>query len=104
MATENILMSAVKKGGDRQELHEKIRVHSMEAAKVVKTEGKPNDLVSRIAADDSFDLTISEINDILLPENFIGRAPEQTTEFLNEVVRPILDENPDYISGADLSV
>ncbi|MBR5587180.1 MAG: adenylosuccinate lyase [Clostridia bacterium] len=104
MATENILMSAVKKGGDRQELHEKIRVHSMEAAKVVKTEGKPNDLISRIAADDSFDLTISEINDILLPENFIGRAPQQTTEFLNEVVRPILDANPDYISGADLSV
>ena len=104
MATENILMSAVKKGGDRQELHEKIRVHSMEAAKVVKTEGKPNDLISRIAGDKSFDLTIGEINDILLPENFIGRAPEQTTEFLNEVVRPILDANPDYIKGADLSV
>ncbi len=104
MATENILMSAVKKGGDRQELHEKIRVHSMEAAKVVKTEGKPNDLISRIAADDTFDLTISELNGILEPENFIGRAPEQTTEFLNDVVYPILKDNPDYIKAADLSV
>ena len=104
MATENIMMSAVKKGGDRQELHEKIRVHSMEAAKMVKVEGKPNDLASRIACDDAFGLSLSEINDILKPENFIGRAPEQTTEFLNEIVYPILKENPDYIKGADLSV
>ena len=104
MATENILMSAVKKGGDRQELHEKIRVHSMDAAKVVKIEGKPNDLVTRIAADDSFDLTTDEINDILEPENFIGRAPAQTDEFLNDVVYPILKENPDYVKAADLSV
>lgn len=104
MATENILMSSVKKGGDRQELHEKIRVHSMEAAKVVKTEGKPNDLISRIAADDSFDLTTAEINDILKPENFIGRAPEQTTEFLTDIVYPILEENPDYSKASDLSV
>ncbi|MFA7636943.1 MAG: adenylosuccinate lyase [Monoglobales bacterium] len=104
MATENILMSAVKKGGDRQELHEKIRVHSMEAAKVVKVCGKPNDLISRIAADPVFGLTISEIENILSPKNFIGRAAEQTTEFLNEIVYPILESNPDYIKAADLYV
>lgn len=91
MATENIMMQAVKKGGDRQELHEKIRVHSMEAAKMVKMEGKANDLIERIQADPSFDLDQEELKNILKPSNFIGRAPQQTEEFINEWVHPILE-------------
>ncbi len=82
MATENIMMDAVKRGGDRQALHERIRVHSIEAARVVKEQGEPNDLVSRIAADPMFNITEEEIYEILLPENFIGRSVEQVTEFL----------------------
>lgn len=81
MATENIMMQAVKKGGDRQELHEKIRVHSMAAARVVKEEGKPNDLLDRICADSSFHMDRDEIHSILKPELYIGRAPSQTEEF-----------------------
>ncbi|MCD7723505.1 MAG: adenylosuccinate lyase [Clostridiales bacterium] len=96
MATENIMMSAVKKGGDRQELHEKIRQHSMAAAQIVKAEGGKNDLVDRIAADSAFGMTKEEILHELRPENFIGRAPQQTAEFLAEVIKPILDENKDY--------
>ena len=93
MATENIMMDAVKKGGDRQELHEKIRQHSMAAGAVVKVEGGKNDLVDRIAADPAFMTTKEEILAILKPSNFVGRAPEQTADFLAEVVKPILDEN-----------
>jgi adenylosuccinate lyase len=91
MATENILMEAVKKGGDRQELHERIRVHSMEAANSVKLRGEKNDLIERIASDKVFGLKIEELDAILLPENFIGRAPEQVDVFLEEFVKPILD-------------
>lgn len=93
MATENILMEAVKKGGDRQELHEKIRLHSMDAAKVVKQEGKNNDLLIRIANDSSFNLTISEINNLLDPKLYIGRAPEQVVEFIDTYIKPILETN-----------
>lgn len=93
MATENIMMDAVKKGGDRQELHERIRVHSMEAARQVKMEGKPNDLIDRIAADPIFQLTREELDRILKPEQFIGRAPEQVREFLEEDVGPVLAAN-----------
>lgn len=89
MATENIMMRAVKKGGDRQLLHEKLRTYSIEAAAQVKQEGKPNDLVSRIAADPSFGLTASELNQILEPENFIGRSVEQVEEFLSEELAPL---------------
>ncbi len=85
MATENIMMDAVKRGGDRQELHERIRIHSIEAARVVKEEGKSNDLVSRIAADSLFNISEEEILNILKPENFIGRSIEQVTEFLDEI-------------------
>lgn len=92
MATENIMMDAVKKGGNRQELHERIRVHSMEAGKAVKQEGKPNDLLERIAADESFAVTIDELNSILKPEKYVGRAPQQTEDFINEVVDPILEQ------------
>ncbi|MCJ7855810.1 adenylosuccinate lyase [Lachnospiraceae bacterium NSJ-143] len=99
MATENIMMDAVKKGGNRQELHEKIRVHSMDAGKVVKTEGKPNDLLERIAADPSFGLTIDELNSIMDAKNFVGRAPQQTEEFLDNIVKPVLDANKELLSG-----
>ena len=93
MATEMILMEGVKRGGDRQELHELIRIHSMEAAKQVKMEGKPNDLIERIIADDEFKMTEEEILAILEPENFVGRAPEQVTEFVQAYVEPILEAN-----------
>lgn len=97
MATENIMMDAVKAGGDRQELHEKIRVHSMAAGKVVKEEGKANDLLERIAADDSFGMTMEQLQSIMKPENFVGRAPQQTEEFIREVIQPILDDNQDVL-------
>ena len=99
MATENIMMSAVKKGGDRQELHEKLRVHSQAAAAVVKQEGLPNDLIDRVCADPDFNLTKEEIVAFLKPENFVGRAPEQVAEFLENVVKPILAENAGKIAG-----
>ena len=103
MATENIMMDAVKKGGDRQELHEKIRQHSMAAGAVVKVEGGKNDLVDRIAADPAFMTTKEEILAILKPENFVGRAPEQTADFLNEVVGPILAKEKDLL-GVDVEI
>ena len=77
MATENILMEAVKRGGDRQELHERIRVHSMEAARMVKEEGKENDLLERIANDPSFNLNMEELTKVLNPHNYIGRSIQQ---------------------------
>ena len=105
MATENIMMQAVKKGGDRQQLHEAIRQHSMAAAKVVKEEGGDNDLVDRIAADPIFKITKEEILSTLTPEHFTGRAPEQVTEFLTECVKPVLDANKDVLGEkAELSV
>ncbi|MDP4121318.1 MAG: adenylosuccinate lyase [Bacillota bacterium] len=87
MATENIMMNAVKLGADRQELHEKIRVHSMAASKVIKEEGGENDLLERIANDASFKTTIEQLNAILAPEKYTGRAKEQTEEFLNDVYK-----------------
>lgn len=93
MATENILMEAVKRGGDRQVLHERIRVHSMEAARRVKEEGKPNDLIDRIADDPSFGFSREELIKTLAPENFIGRSCEQVEEFLSEHVLPLLKRN-----------
>ncbi len=97
MATENILMAAVKKGGDRQELHERIRQHSMAAGKVVKVEGKPNDLLERIAADPAFGMTIEELRAELVPQNFVGRAPQQVAQFLQNDVQPILDRYRDLL-------
>ncbi len=93
MATENILMQAVKGGGDRQKLHERIRLHSMEAAKQVKVEGKENDLIKRICEDEQFSITEDEIKSVLKPENFIGRAPAQVVEFISEFIDPIIKEN-----------
>ena len=95
MATENVMMDAVKRGGNRQELHERIRVHSMEAAKVVKEQGGENDLLARIAADPIFGVTLEELHDIVKPEKYVGRAPVQTEEFLAEVVGPVLERYKD---------
>ena len=97
MATENIMMDAVKRGGDRQELHEKIREYSMEAGKRVKAEGLQNNLPELIANDEAFGLTLDEIKAIMKPENFIGRAPKQTSDFLSEQVKPVLEKYKDLI-------
>ena len=104
MATENIMMDAVKKGGDRQELHEKIRVHSMAAGRVVKEEGGKNDLIERIVNDTSFDLTFEEIEKILKPENFIGRAANQVEELIKEYVEPLLKESASIAADVELTV
>ena len=99
MATENIMMDAVKKrGADRQQLHEKIREHSMAASRVVKVEGGENDLLERIAADAAFGVTIEELEKILKPENYTGRAKEQTEDFLNECIKPVLEKYADVES------
>ena len=95
MATENIMMDAVKRGGNRQELHERIRVHSMEAGKQVKVEGKENDLLERIAGDEMFGVTLDELKALLDPSKYVGRSPEQVTEFLTECVNPVLDKYKD---------
>lgn len=92
MATENILMDAVKRGGDRQQLHERIREHSMAAARVVKEEGGENDLLARIAADPAFGVTAGELGGLVDPAKFVGRAPRQTEEFLRDTVGPVLDK------------
>lgn len=97
MATENILMKAVKKGGDRQELHERIRIHSMAAAQRVKGEGLNNDLIERIINDNSFGLSKEEILEAINPLKFVGRAPGQVLEFIEECVEPILRENIDAL-------
>lgn len=97
MATENIMMEAVKRGKDRQELHEKIRVHSMAAAQRVKGEGLDNDLIDRIINDDSFGLTKEEILGIIDPAKFVGRAPSQVVEFIDEYVNPIIDANQEAL-------
>lgn len=97
MATENIMMEAVKKGGDRQELHEKIRGYSMEASQRVKGEGLNNDLIDRIIADGGFGLTENEIRDIIDPNKFIGRSPSQVEEFIEEYINPILENNSEAL-------
>jgi adenylosuccinate lyase len=93
MATENIMMDAVKAGGDRQELHERIRELSMEAGRNVKAEGKDNNLLELIAADPAFNLTLEELQKTMDPAKYVGRAPLQVDQFLNGVVRPMLEEN-----------
>jgi adenylosuccinate lyase len=96
MATENIMMDAVKfRGADRQVLHEKIRQHSMEASKVIKEQGGENDLLERIANDEAFGVTLEDLEKILQPEKYTGRAKEQTEDFLNEEVKPVLEKYND---------
>lgn len=100
MASENILMEAVKKGKDRQNLHERIRIHSMEAAKMVKVHGKKNDLIERIVNDKEFNLTLNEVKDVLNPGNYIGRSVEQVSDYLSENIYSIIN----LISEKDLDV
>ncbi|PKK39308.1 Adenylosuccinate lyase [Clostridiaceae bacterium JG1575] len=101
MATENILMAAVKRGKDRQELHERIRVHSMESAKNVKQEGLDNDLLQRLCDDPAFDLTKADLESILDPIQYIGRAPQQVTSFVAQIVDPLLLANKDLLQDLD---
>ncbi|MGN1305399.1 MAG: adenylosuccinate lyase [Oscillospiraceae bacterium] len=105
MASENIMMDAVKKGGDRQALHEKIRTYAMEAGKQVKEFGLDNDLIERILADPEFNTSREEIEAILQPENFTGRSAQQTEEFVNGLIKPILEANKDIMGEkAELTV
>lgn len=97
MATENIMMDAVKAGGDRQELHERIRELSMEAGKTVKVEGKDNNLLKLIAADPAFNLSLEDLQRSMDPKKYIGRAKEQTERFVNTVVQPILDSHKELL-------
>lgn len=97
MATENIMMDAVKAGGDRQELHEKIRTLSMEAGRNVKVEGKENNLLELIAADPAFNMTLEELRKTMEPSKYIGRSREQVEAFLSGVIAPILEENKDLL-------
>jgi len=97
LATENILMEAVKAGGDRQDLHERIRRHSQAAAAVVKQEGGRNDLLDRLAGDDAF--AAVDLKSTLDPARFVGRAPEQVDEFVAEVVNPIRAKYPEALGG-----
>lgn len=105
MATENIMMDAVRRGGDRQELHERLREHSMAAARKVKEEGGDNDLIERICADPAFGLKREEVEAILDPARFTGRSAEQVEEYLRDVVNPVLDANRELLGErAQLSV
>ena len=104
MVTEDILMAAVQKGGDRQKLHEKIREHSMMAAEQVKTFGNENDLVSRIADDSDFGMTVEEIQEIMNPSNLTGRASSQVSDYLWNEVYPVLAENKHYLDNIDTNV
>ena len=105
MATENIMMDAVKRGGDRQELHERIRELSMEAGAVVKQQGGKNDLMERIAKEPMFGMSLEDLQKILEPKNFVGRAPQQVEEYINGQVKPVLDANKDIlIADAQLNV
>ena len=104
MATENILMDAVKRGGDRQELHERIRTHSLAAGHRVKDEGKENDLLERIAADPAFGLTREEVMGHLDPSAYIGCCPEQVDAFLRDEIAPVLARYPDALSGQETEI
>ena len=99
MATENIMMDAVEKGGNRQELHEKLRVHAQLAARHVKEEGGENDMIERVAADPSFQLNEEDLRAVLKPENYTGRSAEQVTEYLDEIIRPLLKETAGEAGG-----
>ncbi|MCQ2505132.1 MAG: adenylosuccinate lyase [Saccharofermentans sp.] len=104
MATENIMMEAVKRGGDRQALHEKIRVASMEAGKTVKVEGKPNNLLDLIVDDPEFGLDRESLESLLDPKLYIGRCPEQVTTFINEAIKPVLDSHADDLNIDDVEL
>ena len=104
MATENILMDAVKRGVDRQALHERIRTHALAAGQRVKGEGKDNDLLERIAADPAFGLSRQEVFRHLDPAAYIGCCPQQVERFLDQQVRPVLDRYPDALQGTGAEI
>ncbi len=104
MASENILMEAVKKGGDRQDLHERLRVHSMAASEKVKIDGEKNDLLERIATDDLFPVNTEDLEKLLNPAEYIGRAPEQVKDFIEGVVQPVLKSQAYTRTKAELDV
>ena len=97
MATENIMMNAVKKGGDRQKLHEKLRVHALAAAKRVKEEGLENDMIDRVCSDPDFRISKEELVGVLKPIHYVGRSVEQTEEFIHEIIHPILEKSKDVL-------
>ena len=97
MATENIMMDAVKAGGNRQELHERIRELSMEAGRNVKVEGKENNLLELIAADPAFNMTLEDLQKTMDPAKYVGRSREQVDAFLKNVIRPVLEENKELL-------
>ena len=97
MATENIMMNAVKKGGDRQQLHEKLRVHAQAAAKRVKEEGMENDMIDRVCEDPAFQITKEELAGVLKPIHYVGRSVEQTEEFIHDVIQPVLEKNKEVL-------
>ncbi len=101
MATENILMEAVKAGGDRQHLHEVIRTHSMEAARQIKSEGKENDLLERIRKDEAFALIHDRIDSMVDPINYVGRSPQQVVEYITDHVDPILTRHASTLAALD---
>lgn len=104
MATENIIMDAVKKGGNRQELHEHIRVHSMKAGSRVKQEGLDNDLLSRIADDPIFGMTLEEVQAACNPKKLVGRCANQVTDYLQQYVYPVLEENKEFLTDINMDV
>jgi adenylosuccinate lyase len=105
MATENIMMDAVKAGGDRQELHERIRILSMEAGKNVKEKGLENNLLELIAADPAFNMKLEDLNKTMDPARYTGRSKEQTEEFIRDIIKPILEENKEDLGlKADIKV
>ena len=104
MASENIMMDAVKRGGNRQELHERIRVHSIEAGRQVKDLGLPNNLIDLIAADPMFGMTKEELTAHLEPKNYIGRCPQQVDDFLKTCVNPVLEQYQELIDQKDVEL
>src|SRR5690606_38973818 len=98
MATENLMMRSVKRGGDRQELHERVRRHAIAAGERVKKDGLGNDLLDRIAGDEAFGVTREELEEELRPERYVGRAPEQVDAFLAEWVDPVLKRYADDVN------
>ena len=101
MASENIMMDAVKRGGNRQELHERIRVHSLEAGKNVKDRGLSNNLLDLIAEDPAFGMTREELTAHMEPARYIGRCPQQVEDFLREYVQPVLNAHQDALTEQD---
>ena len=104
MASENIMMDAVKRGGNRQDLHERIRVHSLEAGHNVKDLGLPNNLIDLIAADPMFGMSREELTAHLEPERYIGRCPEQVTEFLATEIQPVLEQYARALDGTTVEL